>query len=200
MQDITNHVDIQTFNAKKIKRENNMKVKIDIFSPSRFAAKTEYSEEFVAIVKSFDKVFWDPDQKCWTLPINEHRTFEKKLTENKFIHYDEKFYNKKNQFKNSVFLKMDHTDFSIDQYINDLYANSKNAKIYLYIDKYTKSFGSLLESLNLLEGNLSFYKLKACFIFEGKINILLDFFKARFFDVNFEYVNKIKQEKPKTLF
>ena len=54
MQDITNHVDIQTFNAKKIKRENNMKVKIDIFSPSRFAAKTEYSEEFVAIVKSFD--------------------------------------------------------------------------------------------------------------------------------------------------
>jgi len=56
---MSNTESVNRVNANELKKEVDMTVKTQRISESRFAAKGSFSKEFVKIVRTFSKFFWD---------------------------------------------------------------------------------------------------------------------------------------------
>ena len=168
------------FNASNLKKPVNKTVETQIINEKRFAAKGAYSKDFLQIVKSFPKYFWDKDQKCWTLPTDEHEAFVIALTEKKFIHKLGEFYVKDCEFKNSVLLKFDYINGDLEEYTKAIFATDEKINVYIHIQYYTKSFSDLIANLSQLDGDFTFDNDYNCFTFNGKLSIIVDYFKIIF--------------------
>jgi len=168
-----------------------MTVKTQRISESRFAAKGSFSKEFVKIVRTFSKFFWDLDQKCWTLPIEHEAQFISLLESNGFNHQKEVFYQNKQEFRNSVLIKFNNDDRNLNDFTQEMFNSDTELQAYIFISYYTKSFSNLILDMYCLKGDCSFDEAFYCFTFKGKLGTLVNFFKQNFFNVYFEYLNHI---------
>lgn len=177
-------------NIKYTKATNSIAkdVHIEIISKIRFAAKAEFSTEFYTIVKKFEKIFWNSDEKYWTLPLAIHDSFVTLLKEQNFVVKKGIFYKSNKEFKNSVILKL---DTACKENIQDFYLSNTVVKSCIYIQYFTGCYSDLFKDLNLLNPSFNFDKLNDCFSFTGPLNVLVDFFKSKFFDLTFEYFDEI---------
>lgn len=180
-----------TYNAKKLKKDRDMSVYTEIISKTRFAAKSVYSTDFLNIVKTFEKHFWNTEGQFWTLPIDFHDAFIELLNKKKFIHKKGTFYDGKKDYKNMVFLKINHTDTVLDEYIEDLYSTNGEIKTYIFIQKFTGNFTTFVNDLEKVYGSLKFDIQHKCFVVEGIFSCLIDFFQKKYFDTDIQFLEEI---------
>ncbi len=125
--------------ANELKKKVDMTVKNQRLSESRFAAKGSFSKEFVKIVQTFSKFFWDLDQKCWTLPIKHEAKFISLLESNGFNHQKEVFYQiRTRDFRNSVLKIFNNDDRNLNDFTQEMFNSDKELQAYIFISYYTK--------------------------------------------------------------
>lgn len=186
----TSKVLTNNFNATNLVKPNNKNIVTQVISRKRFAAKGAYSQEFVDIVKSFSKTFWDVEQKCWTLPLEAHELFVARLKENQFTHQNGNFYIIDIKFKNKAVIRLMHSDKLIGTHVKDIFHSDKENTMFLNIEYFTKCITQLINDMYKLEGKLEFDNSVCGFVFIGKLSVLVDFLKANFFDTTFQYIDK----------
>lgn len=187
-----------TFNASKLTKVVSKDITTQVISETRFAAKGAYSKEFLEIVRSFPKIYWDKDQLCWTMPLDERESFIDTLKKREYIHTEGDFFDMSKTYKNTVLIEVEQVDKQdISEYIKLLNTSGIEIEMMIYLEFYTKSISGLFDELKQVDGELNFDINKNCFIFIGNVPNIRDFFHKNFFNTTFEYVEEICKSNKK---